>query len=87
MFTFNFTQEELFAALASFKGNIRKSTIGMYKTCSNVETALSIAYFLKKHKLGGIKVSSSLNYFKVEIFLNKKVELPKVKKEKILLFV
>ena len=79
MFTFNFTQEELFAALSSFQGNTRRSTIGMFKTCSNVETALSIAYFLRKHKLGGLKVSASVNYFKVEIFLNKtKVDLQKM---------
>lgn len=89
MFTFNFTQEELFAALASFKGNTRRSTIGMFKTCSNVETALSIAYFLRKHKLGGLKVSASPNSLKFEIYLNKvnKIILPTVKKEKALSFV
>lgn len=79
MFTFNFTQEELFAVLTRFQGNTRRSTIGMYKSCSNVETALSIAYFLRKHKLGGLKVSASTNYFKVEIYLNKtKADLQKV---------
>ena len=91
MFTFNFTQEELFAALSSFQGNTRRSTIGMFKTCSNVETALSIAYFLRKHKLGGLKVSASVNYFKVEIYLNLKANLQKIissyKPQNLLLFV
>lgn len=87
MFIFNFSKEELFAALAPFAGKKRLSITGMFKSCNNVNTALSIAYFLKKNKLGGLKVSACPNSLKVEIYLNEKIKLTKLIKEKILVFV
>jgi hypothetical protein len=88
MFTFLFSKEELFAALSQFQGKKRQSIVGMYKSCNTVDTALAIAYFLKKNNLGGYKVSASSISLKCEIYLNPQpIKLPKVKKTSILLYI
>ena len=69
---FSFSQADLFSELSEFKGNQRRSLMGMFKKCHNVEMAKSIGNFLWKNNLGGWCYKLNINQnIVVYIYLHK----------------
>ena len=61
---FSFSQADLFQELYQFRGNQRRSLMGMFKKCHSIDMAKSIGNFLWKHNLGGwcYKLDSNVIY-------------------------
>ena len=69
MSSFNFTLEELQAALVNFSALIQKEMLLNYRY-RDIDSAIALGRFLSSHNLGGFKATCEKNVFKCQLYLN-----------------
>ena len=69
MSSFNFTLEELQAALVNFPTPIQEEMLLNYGY-RDIDSVMALGNFLSSHNLGGFKVSCEKNVFKCQLYLN-----------------
>lgn len=69
MSSFNFTLEELQAALVNFPALIQEEMLLNYGY-RDIDSVMALGNFLSSHNLGGFKATCEKNVFKCQLYLN-----------------
>lgn len=69
MSSFNFTLEELQAALVNFPALIQEEMLLNY-CYRDINSVMALGNFLSSHNLGGFKATCEKNVFKCQLYLN-----------------
>jgi len=69
MSSFNFTLEELQAALVNFPSSIQEEMLLNYGY-RDIDSTMALGNFLISNELGGFKATCEKNVFKYQVYLN-----------------